>query len=321
MRPRSSGDLTVPLFHFAHQNKRVNRRPPLAFVRQHILQRTGRCGELDQTSLFEVAGESCGQAHTEDTYTIEDVAVLENWRAWHSYILNTFQAILRFRSKGKNVTVAQRLKRRHTIFDKLRREPNMQLSTMHDIAGCRLIFEDETRLVEFRKSLHKSKAKHKLRSADNDRYNYILYPKEGGYRSIHDVYEYCVSSENGVTWNGLLIEIQYRTIFQHAWATAVEVADLITYKRIKFSEADQDHHYFFQLASEIIARAWESRSSSLSELPNGEIIREFRRLDNKLGLMETFRKPETVQPSVWFESKYPPDIPSGTERARRVAPD
>jgi putative GTP pyrophosphokinase len=231
---------------------------------------------------------AAGKRLRDGTFDLEDVAVLENWRACHSYILNTFQAILRFRSKGKDITVAQRLKRRHTIFDKLRREPSMQLSTMHDIAGCRLIFDSEAGLMEFRRSLHKSKARHKLRSSDSDRYNYILYPKESGYRSVHDVYEYCVSSKNGVTWNGLLIEIQYRTIFQHAWATAVEVADLITYKRIKFSEADQDHHYFFQLANEIIARAWESRISCLSELPNGEIVREFNRIDKKLGLMGLF---------------------------------
>jgi putative GTP pyrophosphokinase len=136
--------------------------------------------------------------------------------------------------------------------------------------------------------MHESRAKYRLKNKDDDRYNYITHPKKSGYRGVHDVYEYCVSSIKGVKWNGLLIEIQYRTIFQHAWATAVEVADLITYNRIKFSESDPDHRRFFQLASEIIARSCERRHGYLPELRNHEVISEFEHLDRKLGLMIAF---------------------------------
>ena len=71
--------------------------------------------------------------------TAEDISVAENWRAAHGYIINTFQANLRRRARFMDVVIAQRLKRQPTIFNKLVREPTMQLSNMHDIAGCRCI--------------------------------------------------------------------------------------------------------------------------------------------------------------------------------------
>lgn len=83
---------------------------------------------------------AAGKRIRENRANNEDLLVLENWRASHAYVLNTFQTNLRRRAKGAVVTVAQRLKRRATIFDKLTRESSMQLNTMHDIAGCRLIF-------------------------------------------------------------------------------------------------------------------------------------------------------------------------------------
>jgi putative GTP pyrophosphokinase len=74
--------------------------------------------------------------------THDELAAVEAWRAGHKNVLNTFQAILRTRAKGIGVQVAQRLKRRSTIIDKLFREPKMELARMDDVAGCRLIFPD-----------------------------------------------------------------------------------------------------------------------------------------------------------------------------------
>jgi ppGpp synthetase/RelA/SpoT-type nucleotidyltranferase len=74
----------------------------------------------------------------EETY--EDIVTLEKWRASHAYVINTFQANLRGRSRGSDIVVGTRLKRRATILNKLKRFPEMQLGRMHDIAGCRVIF-------------------------------------------------------------------------------------------------------------------------------------------------------------------------------------
>lgn len=105
-----------------------------------------------------------GDLQSFDEY-LESWRIIENWRACHAYVLNTFQTNLRDRAKkGKDIVVAQRLKRRVTIVDKLNRHPNMQLSRMNDIAGCRVIFPDEISLFDFRASLHTSRAKHILRN-------------------------------------------------------------------------------------------------------------------------------------------------------------
>lgn len=56
--------------------------------------------------------------------TPDDIEVLENWRASHAYILNTFQATLRNRTRETTAVVGTRLKRRPTIENKVRRYPD-----------------------------------------------------------------------------------------------------------------------------------------------------------------------------------------------------
>ena len=154
----------------------------------------------------------------------EDWLVMENWRNSHSYIINTFRTTLGRNipaTKKKKIILAQRLKRLSTIVDKLTTGRAKDLATMNDLAGCRLIFGSIKDLNLYRKKLHKASFKH--RRINGDRYNYISEPKSTGYRGIHDVYSYDVNSQGGKIYNGLLIEIQYRTNVQHAWANKSEV--------------------------------------------------------------------------------------------------
>lgn len=60
---------------------------------------------------------AAGSRIRDGNYTPEDVEVLENHRASHRYIMNTFNVALRRRARDREVVVAQRLKRRKTIFD------------------------------------------------------------------------------------------------------------------------------------------------------------------------------------------------------------
>jgi putative GTP pyrophosphokinase len=105
--------------------------------------------------------------------TNEDMRAIEEWRSAHRHVLNTFQAILRTRTRRTDVIVAQRHKRRRTIFDKLQRFPDMQLSRMDDVAGCRLIFQSVERLEGFRTQFHQARFRHKRRN-EPDKYNYML---------------------------------------------------------------------------------------------------------------------------------------------------
>lgn len=229
---------------------------------------------------------NAGKAVRQGKASEQDFLVIENWRASHTHVLNTFQANLRGRTKNENIIVAQRLKRRTTIFDKLAREDGMALARMHDIAGCRLIFENVKQLNLFRKKFHDARFDHRRKNAENDGYNYILTPKASGYRGIHDVYEY-VGSKGGKKWDGLLIEIQYRTKFQHAWATAVEIAGSITENQPKFNKGDQRHKDFFRMASEMIARVFENEKSCLPDITNKQLAKNFLSLEKEIHLLRT----------------------------------
>lgn len=228
------------------------------------------------------------------TATPDDYEVVEQWRAAHRGVLNTFQAILRNRTRGTKVSVAQRHKRKMTIFDKLTRFSGMQLSRMDDVAGCRLIFRSIRELQEFRATFHKAKFKHKLRN-DPDKYNYIKVPKSTGYRGIHDVYEYDVNSDAGKSLAGLYIEIQYRTLVQHAWATAVEVIGFITQSQPKFQRGDTRYERAMALASELLARAHEQETGPFPSMPDQQVLDDFLSLDNDLHLMQTLRGLNSVK--------------------------
>jgi putative GTP pyrophosphokinase len=222
--------------------------------------------------------------------TFDDIVILENWRASHAWVINTFQVNLRRRSRGTDIVVGTRLKRRVTIANKLQRFPQMQLGRMHDIAGCRVIFPDIKSLNEFRQDLHRARFAHTRRSVEEERWNYILHPKADGYRGIHDVYEYESRPESGQLWKGLLIEIQYRTLLQHSWATAVEVAGLLTHNNPKFGQGAPEFVEFFAISSEILARKFESSTSCFPEMSNDELKERFLALEDQTRILQLFRR-------------------------------
>lgn len=238
-----------------------------------------------------------GHRVREGTARPADYDIIDEWRAAHRNVLNTFQAILRTRTRGTKVTVAQRHKRKRTIFGKLRRFPRMQLARMDDVAGCRLIFPSIDELYAFRENFHKARFNH-TRKNQVDKYDYIKAPKSTGYRGVHDVYEYDVNSEVGRPLKGLLVEIQYRTLVQHAWATAVEVIGFITESQPKFEEGDTRYVEAMALASEIMARAFEDRRGPHADLPDAEVVREFLELDEELGLLAMLRGLNAADPAV-----------------------
>lgn len=238
-----------------------------------------------------------GDAVRNGNPTDEDLEVINVWRAAHRPVLNTFQAILRNRTHGKNIIVAQRHKRRSTIFDKLMRLPGMRLARMDDVAGCRLIFQTAEELYAFRKTLHAAHFKHQ-RKNEPDKYDYIKHPKETGYRGVHDVYAYDVNSKHGEPYKGLLIELQYRTIHQHAWATAVEVVGLITEAQPKFQKGDKRYEEAMSYASEIIARVYEDSNSCHADLAPEEVVQRFLEYDKELGLMRLLRALNTTDKEV-----------------------
>jgi len=229
-----------------------------------------------------------GNAIRAGTPSPEDFRVFDEWRAAHRGVLNTFQAILRYRTRQSDTVVAQRHKRRATIVGKLDRYPDMRLSRMDDVAGCRLIFKSMAELHAFREDFHKARFRHERRNPI-DKYDYIKHPKSTGYRGIHDVYSYDVNSVTGRPLKGLLVELQYRTLIQHAWATTVEVIGFITESQPKFQQGDKRYEQTMALASEILARCFEDCTGPFPDKPNRELVADFLQMDRKIGLLKTLR--------------------------------
>lgn len=163
---------------------------------------------------------------------------------------------------------------------------------MHDFAGCRMIFDDVKHLVEFRRYMHSAavmkNVEHTLRHEPN-KYNYIEHPKFTGYRGVHDVYRHfprgSVRRQEKKPWDGLLVEIQYRTRAQHAWATAVEISDILDGERTKFEMDQSERGRFFALASEIIARSHENYRRAFVEIETSDLQAELQSLEDKLGIL------------------------------------
>jgi hypothetical protein len=181
--------------------------------------------------------------------------VVDNWRACHAYPLNVFQVNLRNRARrvDKDALVAQRLKRFMSVMNKLVREPNMKLSQMHDVGGCRAIVST-VQSVEDLLSLHRGTGGLLFESEGSMKcYDYLKNPKPDGYRGIHVVGRYNARIDTKAPWNGQRIEIQIRTRLQHAFATAVETVTTFTRSPLKFGGGPDDWRRFFSLMGSAIA--------------------------------------------------------------------
>ena len=90
--------------------------------------------------------------------------IMDTWRSSHSFPLNTLQVSLRKRSKkvDNNAEVVQRLKRAQSVTSKLQRNPEMKLSRMQDLGGCRSIVDSSARVYEIREIYQDSRDRHKL---------------------------------------------------------------------------------------------------------------------------------------------------------------
>ncbi len=216
--------------------------------------------------------------------------VVQNWRTSHGLPLNVFQAGLRKRTKRveENVIVAQRLKRFSSMMNKLVREPNMKLSQMQDLGGCRAIMSSVDavdRLYEMyrgQESLSGFEAAVKC-------YDYIRHPKSDGYRGIHIVGRYVAHQENREQWNGQRIEIQLRSQLQHAFATAVETVTTFTRTPLKFGAGPAEWRRFFSLVGSAFALREGTEIVEGTPSNTTELISELREATKALKVRQRLR--------------------------------
>jgi len=216
-----------------------------------------------------------------------DVDIVDEWRKAHLKPLSAIAMWLRKPSiDATGLAPAQRLKRRSTVLDKLIQGRASDASTMQDLGGCRLIFRDLQSLQNFREYLETgTRAAHALQH-DRDKYDYIASPKVTGYRGVHYVYGYTPSSSSNIELAGLKVEVQLRTDTQHAWATSVEIADLVLGARTKFEDGSGQYGEFFRIASELLARRHEGMTGCLPELSDAELRSAFHQEESKHNLLD-----------------------------------
>lgn len=138
--------------------------------------------------------------------------VVEQYRAcFSSPTVNVNNWLRRYaRDVGLPVKVSQRLKKVPTIIEKLTaRETTLNLLTMHDIGGCRVVLDDLESLRLFEASIKDRRQSQILRVLD-----YVEIPRISGYRAVHIVLKTQPS--------GLPVEVQLRTQSMHEWAETSE---------------------------------------------------------------------------------------------------
>jgi len=213
-------------------------------------------------------------AHDDSGWALQ---VINNWRSSHSFPLNTFQNHLRGKAARVDTKslISQRIKRLAAIKLKLGLQPNMALSQMQDIGGCRAVVRTVRGVYRVVDLFTKSRAKHTLRRKTD----YIQSPRDSGYRSVHLMYKYQGRIE---AYNGLQIEVQIRSQLQHAWATAVETVGTFLRQALKSSQGDEAWQRFFTLMGSAMAIMERTPLAPGTPTTEKELVQELRDTVNTL---------------------------------------
>ncbi|MBT4790581.1 MAG: hypothetical protein HON90_03340 [Halobacteriovoraceae bacterium] len=176
-----------------------------------------------------------------ETLSATEFEQLLKWRNSFSSTLDYYYTKLKSKIPPEDrVAIARRLKRIDSIQIKLERFPTMRLSTLQDVAGLRVIFNDDIALDRAYTKIRGLTSRNTLKRLDD----YHNRPKEDGYRGMHLIYQNESSS---------LVEIQFRTKLEHIWATAVETYGELQSTSFKTGEGDHDWKTFFKLLSSYFA--------------------------------------------------------------------
>ena len=172
--------------------------------------------------------------------------------------------------------VAQRIKRLSSVRNKLERYHWLTMSQMQDIAGCRAIVGTVEQVYELAELYRRKYAAHELDYVND----YIRKPKSDGYRSYHLIYRYY--NNNKPVYDGLKIEMQFRSVLQHCWATAVEIADIFYREGLKAHRGSPEWRRFFALMGAAIAMREGCRRVPRTPKDSNELVDELRKYATEL---------------------------------------
>lgn len=180
-----------------------------------------------------------GNAKDLDEPELDDaLKTLLDWRSEHGLSLDTVTAALsRLLPSDATTQPTARLKRAAAIVMKLVRFRHMRLSQMEDVGGARVTLRSQERIDALLERLRE-------RWADASLDDYVVRPKDGGYRAKHLV----------VVVMGKRIEIQLRTHRQNLWADEVEKWAAILDHPLKDGKGPADLVRYFEVAAELQAQ-------------------------------------------------------------------
>ncbi|MFZ0664224.1 MAG: RelA/SpoT domain-containing protein [Acidimicrobiales bacterium] len=182
------------------------------------------------------------------------ITVVWQYRALFGYPTTKVNANLRHyvRKTGAEL-VTQRWKRLPRMADKLVRHPNMRLSQMQDVGGCRAILPDQNAVNSVLTGLRRN---WDIITVDD----YVATPQITGYRAIHVM----------VRKDNLPVEVQLRTVGQQDWADEIERIDgLLPGWSLKDGDGPDDVVAYTKLLATVIASqeaGHPSDSATLQEL-------------------------------------------------------
>lgn len=224
------------------------------------------------------AGRDLVNTTVESDVVSSALMLVNDWRSFHAFPLNSITVALKQKSRRieESSFVVQRLKRARSIVSKLNREPSMRLTQMQDVGGCRAVFNAVDDVYALKNSYLNSRGQFEVVHIDD----YIRSPKKSGYRSLHLVLKY--KSKKYPQYDNILIEVQARTLTQHAWATAVETVGAVLGQALKSSEGEEAWLVYFQNASLALEYMEKPMFTTIIPQSLGTIARTLSTLDKKL---------------------------------------
>lgn len=212
--------------------------------------------------------------------------IAHSWRAASVYPMKRVRYELVGKLRGSQVggISAARLKRMVSVRKKLR-TTHFSLYQMQDIGGCRAIIGGIDELNTIVGRYLDGATRHQIVRD----YNHIAEPKAAtGYRSRHLVLKFD-DPEGDKGYNRHFVEVQFRTLTQHTWATAVESIGLIRGEDLKGGDGNADWLRLFKImAAEFAEDENCPMVAGVSE--NAEERRqELKDLNRRLHALETLK--------------------------------
>jgi len=245
-----------------------------------------------------------GKILADDMENLDALRDINLWRNSHIIPMDNFADQLRKMAKkyGKDVIVAERMKRLPTIIDKLSRFDTMKLSQMQDVAGIRIVLKNVDDTEKFYRELIKKEKTCKLRRT----HNYIEEPKRDGYRSIHLIYEY--ANKKKPEYDGLFVEVQIRSSLEHLWATAIESMGVYLGESFKTGKGNHKWRDLFSLVSSAFAY-FEKRQPAKehADLGLNRVYEQLYRANKSLNALEKISSFSAASQDILGKDKHSAD--------------